>query len=107
MSEAAKKILEEALRLSVDERSQLAKQLLDSVAAANDAMEPEELAEYPTVCASFTEALHALDQDRAFLTEGGVFTDDAIDAYIELKKAEIEAVMMVTHPKEFELYYSV
>ena len=44
MSEAAKKILEEALRLSVDERSQLAKQLLDSVAAANDAMEPEELA---------------------------------------------------------------
>ena len=44
MSEAARKILEEALRLSAEERSQLAKQLLDSVAAANDAMEPEELA---------------------------------------------------------------
>lgn len=44
MSEAARKILEEALRLSAEERSLLAKQLLDSVAAANDAMEPEEMA---------------------------------------------------------------
>ena len=44
MSEAARKILEQALQLSAEERSLLAQQLLDSVAAANDAMEPEELA---------------------------------------------------------------
>lgn len=69
-------------------------------------LEPEELAEYPTVCASLTEALTALDADRAFLTTGGVFTDDAIDAYIGLKLAEIQSVNMTTHPKEFELYYS-
>ncbi len=69
-------------------------------------LEPEELAEYPTVCASLTEALTALDADRAFLTAGGVFTDDAIDAYIALKLAEIQSVNMTTHPKEFELYYS-
>ena len=68
---------------------------------------PEELAEYPTVCASFEEALSELDKDRAFLTEGGVFTDDMIDAFIELKSDEIEQVNMTTSPKEFELYYSV
>ncbi len=70
-------------------------------------LEPEELAEYPTVCASLEEALAALDADREFLTAGGVFTDDTIDAYITLKKEEVEAVNMTTHPKEFELYYSV
>jgi len=45
MSEAARKLLEQALRLSAEERSLLAQQLLESVAAANDAMEPKELAE--------------------------------------------------------------
>lgn len=69
-------------------------------------LEPEELAEYPTVAASLEEALAALDADREFLNAGGVFTDDVIDAFIELKKEEIEAVNMSTHPKEFELYYS-
>ena len=44
MSEAARKLLEQALQLSAEERSLLAQQLLESVAAANDAMEPEELA---------------------------------------------------------------
>ena len=70
-------------------------------------LEPEELCEYPTVSASLEEALNALDTDRDFLTAGGVFTDDAIDAYIALKREEVEAVNMTTHPKEFELYYSV
>ncbi|WP_043320002.1 glutamate--ammonia ligase [Microbulbifer sp. HZ11] len=66
----------------------------------------EELAEYPTVASSLEQALDALDQDRAFLTEGGVFTDDAIDAYIELKKEEVQRLNMTTHPVEFDLYYS-
>ncbi|WP_323846319.1 glutamate--ammonia ligase [Microbulbifer magnicolonia] len=68
---------------------------------------PEELAEYPTVASSLEMALDALDQDRAFLTEGGVFTDDAIDAYIDLKRAEVERLAMTTHPVEFDMYYSV
>lgn len=67
----------------------------------------EELAEYPTVCATFGEALAALDADRDFLKEGGVFDDDMIDAYIELKKEEIETLNMTTHPVEFGMYYSV
>ncbi|WP_346838082.1 glutamate--ammonia ligase [Microbulbifer sp. SAOS-129_SWC] len=68
---------------------------------------PEELAEYPTVASSLEQALNALDEDRAFLTEGGVFTDDAIDAYIELKREEVERLAMTTHPVEFDMYYSV
>jgi len=68
---------------------------------------PEELAEYPTVCSSFEEALASLDADRDFLTAGGVFDNDMIDAYIELKKEEIETLNMTTHPVEFEMYYSV
>ncbi len=68
---------------------------------------PEEAAEIPTVCESFEEALAALDTDREFLTAGGVFTDDMIDAYIELKKEECIAVSQTTHPVEFDLYYSV
>jgi glutamine synthetase len=67
---------------------------------------PEELADLPTVCAGLDEALVALDADRAFLTEGGVFTDDQIDAYIELKMEEVTALRMQTHPVEFQMYYS-
>ncbi|WP_105102444.1 glutamate--ammonia ligase [Microbulbifer pacificus] len=69
-------------------------------------LEPEELAEYPTVASSLEQALDALDQDRAFLTEGGVFTDDAIDAFIALKREEVQRVNMTTHPVEFDMYYS-
>jgi len=67
----------------------------------------EEAAEIPTVAASLEEALTALDADREFLTQGGVFTDDMIDAYIELKKEDVARVNMTTHPIEFDLYYSV
>ncbi|MDX1399221.1 MAG: hypothetical protein R3204_11905, partial [Oceanospirillum sp.] len=45
--------------------------------------------------------------DREFLTKGGVFTDDMIDAYIELKQEDVARVNMTTHPVEFDLYYSV
>ncbi|WP_440996691.1 glutamate--ammonia ligase [Arhodomonas sp. SL1] len=67
----------------------------------------EEEAEIPKVAFSFEEALAALDTDRAFLTAGGVFTDDVIDAYIELKGEEVQQLRMTTHPMEFDLYYSV
>ena len=46
---------------------------------------PEEVKNIPTVCGSLREAMESLDKDRDFLTEGGVFTDDQIDAYIALK----------------------
>ena len=44
---------------------------------------PEEDAKIPTVCHSLEMALDELDKDREFLTRGGVFTNDMIDAYID------------------------
>ncbi|UYI47207.1 glutamate--ammonia ligase [Vibrio natriegens] len=67
----------------------------------------EEAAEIPTVAYSLKDALAELDADREFLTAGGVFSDDFIDSYIDLKAQDVEKVNMTTHPVEFELYYSV
>ena len=67
----------------------------------------EEAKEIPTVCHSLEMALEALDKDRDFLKEGGVMTDDMIDAYIKLKQKEVMTLKMTTHPIEFDLYYSV
>jgi glutamine synthetase len=68
---------------------------------------PEELKEVPTVCHALDMALEALDRDRAFLTAGGVFTNDVIDAYIELKMQDVTRLRMTTHPVEFDMYYSL
>lgn len=68
---------------------------------------PEEGKAIPTVCSSLDEALDALDKDREFLTAGGVFSDDSIDAYIDLKMEEVTRLRMTTHPVEFDMYYSV
>ncbi|MCP5128476.1 MAG: glutamate--ammonia ligase [Pseudomonadales bacterium] len=68
---------------------------------------PEEGKLIPTVSSSLEMSLEALDADRGFLTAGGVFSDDMIDAYIDLKKGEIERLNMTTHPIEFDMYYSL
>ncbi|MEZ9303436.1 glutamate--ammonia ligase [Vibrio breoganii] len=67
----------------------------------------EEAAEIPQVASSLQEALASLDADREFLTAGGVFSDDFIDSYIDLKSQDVEKINMTTHPLEFDLYYSV
>jgi glutamine synthetase len=66
-----------------------------------------EKAKIPTVASSFDQALEALNADRDFLTAGGVFTDDMIDSYIELKMEEVTALRCATHPVEYEMYYSL
>ena len=68
---------------------------------------PEEAKEIPTVCHALDQALEALDADRGFLTAGGVFTDDMIDAYINLKMGDVTRIRMTTHPVEFDMYYSI
>lgn len=69
-------------------------------------LEPEEEAEIPKVCYSLDQALEALDQDREFLKQGGVFCDDLIDAYIALKQQDCTRLNMSAHPVEFDMYYS-
>ena len=66
----------------------------------------EELADIPTVCHGLDQALDALNADRSFLTAGGVFTDDMIDGYIDLKMDEVTRFRMSAHPVEFDMYYS-
>ena len=53
------------------------------------------------------EALAALESDRKFLTAGGVFDDDAIDAYLDLKYEEVNNFRRSPHPVEFDMYYSL
>lgn len=66
----------------------------------------KELKKIPTVSRSLRDALNSLDKDRAFLLEGGVFTNDQIDAYIQLKMKEVERYEQMPHPIEFEMYYN-
>jgi len=67
----------------------------------------EEAKKIPQVCSSLDQALDAMDKDRKFLTAGGVFSDDMIDAYIELKMKDVTRMRMTTHPVEFDMYYSL
>ncbi|MEW6132616.1 MAG: type I glutamate--ammonia ligase [Pseudomonadota bacterium] len=68
---------------------------------------PEEGAKIPKVCHSLEMALEELDKDREFLTRGGVFSNDMIDAYIDLKMQDVTRFRMTTHPIEFDMYYSL
>lgn len=70
-------------------------------------LDGEEASSVPVVCGYLDEALTALREDSEFLLLGDVFTQDLIDAYIELKKEEIARLRMVTHPLEFDMYFSV
>ncbi len=69
-------------------------------------LSPTEEARTKKICGSLEEALDALDNNRGFLKAGGVFTDDAIDAYLSLKHEEVTRLKLATHPVEFDMYYS-
>ncbi|MFT4811885.1 MAG: glutamine synthetase, partial [Marinoscillum sp.] len=66
----------------------------------------EEAAAIPQVAGSLREAIDCLKADMGFLTEGGVFTEDMIEAYIELAMEDVYRVEQTTHPVEFDMYYS-
>lgn len=67
---------------------------------------PEELKDIPAVANSLEAALNALEADYHFLTQGNVFSKAFIDAYIGLKRQEVERLNMTPHPVEFEMYYA-
>jgi glutamine synthetase len=69
---------------------------------------PEEAKNIPQVPSSLGEALQALEDDHDFLVEGGVFTEELIDAWISYKReAELMQLALRPHPYEFELYYGI
>ncbi|MGB9438385.1 MAG: type I glutamate--ammonia ligase [Desulfobacterales bacterium] len=69
---------------------------------------PEELAEIPSAPGSLDEALEALKADQEFLMKGDVFTQDAIDMWIDYKtENEINDIKLRPHPHEFYLYYDI
>lgn len=68
---------------------------------------PEEHAEVAQVPGSLDAVLDALESDHDYLLEGDVFTQDLIETWIDLKRAEIDAIRLRPHPYEFDLYYAI
>jgi glutamine synthetase len=69
---------------------------------------PDEMADIDQVPTSLNAVLDNLERDHAFLLEGGVFTADLIETWIEYKRSmEILPVQLRPHPHEFELYYDL
>ncbi len=69
---------------------------------------PEEASGVKQVPGSLEEVLDALEADHQFLLEGGVFTPDVIETWLEYKrKHELDAVRLRPHPYEFSLYYDI
>jgi glutamine synthetase len=69
-------------------------------------LSPEELEQVPTVPGSLEEALGALEEDHDFLLKGDVFTQDAIDMWIDYKRTrEVDELRVRPHPYEFALYF--
>ena len=89
---------------------------LDGIRNQIDPGEPQDIdlyeapesttAKFPKVAEDLDDALNALDQDRGFLLEGGVFSEDSINGYLEMKREQVSALRQATHPLEFDLYYS-
>ena len=71
------------------------------------ALPPAELAQVPTVCGSLREALESLEADHDYLLQGGVFTKDQIESYIELKWPEVLRWETTPSAVEFDMYYSL
>ncbi len=69
---------------------------------------PEELAKVENTPYSLRDALAALKKDHDFLLKGDVFTEDAINTWIDYKLTkEVAAVELRPHPQEFVLYYDI
>jgi glutamine synthetase len=69
---------------------------------------PDEAAAIPQVPGSLDAVLSNLETDHDFLTEGGVFTDDLIETWVDYKRSnELDPIRLRPHPHEFELYFDV
>ena len=70
------------------------------------ALSPEELKDVPKTPFSLNDALDALAADHDFLLQGDVFTEDAIEEWIEYKmEREVKPILLRPVPHEFALYF--
>ena len=73
-----------------------------------DLYEEDVMEDIELVKGSLGEVLDALEEDHDYLLEGGVFTPDLLDAYIDYKRfEEVDAVRLRPHPQEFVMYYGI
>src|SRR5205807_9767947 len=69
---------------------------------------PDEAAAIPQVPGPLEAVLDRLETDHEYLLEGGVFTPDVIDTWIDYKRVnEGDAIRLRPHPYEFALYYDI
>lgn len=71
-----------------------------------DHMHPDELASIHQLPTSLNKALLALEQDHDYLLAGGVFTEDLLENWIDLKRKEVSQIRIRPTPFEFEMYYN-
>ena len=84
------------------------KKIANELAAGYDIRPTIAVTQAHVILPEVIEALQSgrLKADGKFLTAGGVFDDDQIDAFIELKMQEVMRFEMTPHPVEFDMYYS-
>jgi glutamine synthetase len=69
---------------------------------------PDEAKSVAQVPASLDGVLDSLEADHDYLLDGGVFTADVIETWIDYKRVnEVDAVRLRPHPYEFALYYDI
>ena len=56
---------------------------------------------------NLTEALDALDRDNAFLRRGGIFSEELLAQWMQLKQEEIRSIGTMPHPFEYKLYFNL
>jgi len=67
---------------------------------------PDEALAIPKVPGSLEKVLESLEADHEYLLEGGVFTGDLIETWIDYKQThEIDPIRLRPHPHEFEMYF--
>ena len=66
----------------------------------------EEKAKLKGLPTSLDEALDALEKDHDYLTEGGVFPEELLLSFIDMKRKECAELAKIPTPAEFEKYYN-
>jgi glutamine synthetase len=69
---------------------------------------PDEHADIEQVPTTLSGVMDSLETDHEYLLEGGVFTPDLIETWVDYKRTnEIAPLALRPHPHEFEMYYDI